>query len=972
MPIIENQLNGRIATLLGNLDRRWTVRGENTGAFAGTAATPDVLITQQGAPPLVIENEYLPAYTVESEAAARLGAMLDYDVISASGEVNSVIALRSPMDLRECDTLDQVDELLRGGIRLEYALLAGADSGSYERFPKAGFIPGNLRDLAAFVEQASIPLDAVERGADILERGVRQAAGFLHEAAQLREDTKSAIEEHLKQEYSDQTLRMAAAVMINALVYHQNLAGQHDVRSITQLTEDGSVLTPLLVLEEWQKILKVNYWSIFHVASRLLANINPAYVGSRVLREMSRTADQLFALGATQSSDIVGIVFQKLIADRKFLATFYTKPESAALLAHLAIPDNGPWDDSERVKDFRMADYACGTGTLLHTAYRRVNRLHRLAGGDPAQLHGYMMENSLTACDVLPSAVHLTASMLSSSHPLESYESTRTVVAEYGETEDGGVSIGSLDLLNGRTAIRALIPVTRGAVVTGTGEVPAQLNVNMPVASQDLVIMNPPFTRSGSDWEGDQRASDYVRQFRGLSNDLDTQRKMSDTAKRYAQGTCAHGYAGLASYFVALADKMVTDDGTLALVLPLTAMHGTSWEKFRDLISRNYGDVTVVTIAAGGEDDRSFSADTGMAEALLICRKSDDAIRGQGRFIALTQRPRNEMEASEIVRAANALFKETEIRRLEAGPYSGSLLVIGASEIGEIISTAIGAAPWSVAGILDCSTAQTAYQLAQGRIWLPTMPPLNAPSVPISTTGYICQVGLHDANIVGRGAQAAFTRAQPTSSAAYPMLWGHDASREQHLMVHPDCQGRVQQGKEERAEAIWNTRSHAHHNRDFRFNSQPLAVAFTEHQTIGGTSWPNVQFDNREREIAYTLWGNTTLGLLCYWWHSSRQQSGRGRMPITAIRTMPTLDVTQLTPEQFDVAETIFEDMRDATFLPANEAYRDDSRKELDRRVLTEMLGLSQSLLEPLDLLRLKWCSEPSVHGGKNTRPPGS
>ncbi len=517
MPIIENQLNGRIATLLGNPDRRWTARGENTGAFAGTTATPDILITQESAPPVVIENEYLPAYTVESEAAGRLGANLDFSTVGASGKVKAVIALRSPASLRDCDTLDQVDELLRGNVRLEYALLTGADSESYERFPEAGFIPGSLRDLAAFVEQASVPLDVVERGADILERGIDSAAGYLHEAVRMREATGPAIEEHLKQEYSIQTVRMAAAIMINALVYQENLAGQHGVRSIAQLTEDGSVLTPLLVLEEWQKILKVNYWSIFHVASRLLANINPSYVGSRALREMSRTVDQLLTLGVTQSSDIVGIVFQKLIADRKFLATFYTKPESATLLSHLAIPDNGQWGDPERVRDFRIADYACGTGTLLHTAYRRVNRLHRLAGGDPAQLHGYMMENSLTACDVLPSAVHLTASMLSSSHPLEGYESTRTVVTEYGQAEDGGVSIGSLDLLNGRTAIRALIPVTRGTTVTGTGEVPAQLNVDMPVASQDLVIMNPPFTRPGSDWEGDQRESDYVRQFRGLS-----------------------------------------------------------------------------------------------------------------------------------------------------------------------------------------------------------------------------------------------------------------------------------------------------------------------------------------------------------------------------------------------------------------------------------------------------------------------
>ena len=186
----------------------------------------------------------------------------------------------------------------------------------------------------------------------------------------------------------------------------------------------------------------------------------------------------------------------------------------------------------------------------------------------------------------------------------------------------------------------------------------------------------------------------------------------------------------------------------------------------------------------------------------------------------------------------------------------------------------------------------------------------------------------------------------------------------------PDTQGRVQQGKESRAAVVWDTRSHAHHSRDCNFNSQSLAVAFTERQVIGGRAWPSVQIDSRAQEIAYTLWGNTTLGLVNYWWHSSRQQAGRGLMPVTAIRSMPTLDITRLTPEQLAAAEAIFEDLRDAQFLPANEAYRDDSRKELDRRVLTEMLGLSASVMEPLELLRRKWCSEPSVHGGKSTRPP--
>ena len=82
-------------------------------------------------------------------------------------------------------------------------------------------------------------------------------------------------------------------------------------------------------------------------------------------------------------------------------------------------------------------------------------------------------------------------------------------------------------------------------------------------------------------------------------------------------------------------------------------------------------------------------------------------------------------------------------------------------------------------------------------------------------------------------------------------------------------------------------------------------------------------------------------------------------MPITAIRTMPTLDITKLSEEQLQTAETIFDELRHLDFLPANEAYRDETRQLLDRRVL-------------IDLLRLKWCNEPSVHGGKGTAPAGS
>ncbi|MYG19375.1 MAG: hypothetical protein F4208_07365 [Gemmatimonadales bacterium] len=67
----------------------------------------------------------------------------------------------------------------------------------------------------------------------------------------------------------------------------------------------------------------------------------------------------------------------------------------------------------------------------------------------------------------------------------------------------------------------------------------------------------------------------------------------------------------------------------------------------------------------------------------------------------------------------------------------------------------------------------------------------------------------------------------------------------------------------------------------------------------------------------------------------------------------------------------LFDTFNDRDFLPANEAYRDASRIALDEAVLVDLLELPRSVLEPLGVIRRQWCAEPTVHGGKGTRPGG-
>ena len=197
---------------------------------------------------------------------------------------------------------------------------------------------------------------------------------------------------------------------------------------------------------------------------------------------------------------------------------------------------------------------------------------------------------------------------------------------------------------------------------------------------------------------------------------------------------------------------------------------------------------------------------------------------------------------------------------------------------------------------------------------------------------------------------------------------GHNAPRERSIVVEPDSEALIRIGKEQRAYKIWATRSRVHHNADFRFNSQALAVAFTERPTLGGASWPNIVLKQQEREPLHALWANSTLGGLLYWWHSSKQQSGRGRMPrLQAIR-MPVLDVGATSEAQLNQANHIFEEIKTRQLLPLNEAFRDEVRKELDYRLLVDVLGIPDSIIPSLDLLREKLCAEPSIHGGKQTK----
>jgi len=991
MATTEHTINAAIAGLLRETRRVWrdsnTVTSENIGMLKESNARPDILVIEQNVSPVVIETEVLLAITVEAEALSRLGKQLR-TAGSPGRTILSSIAVRLPRRLRDKQGDSLKDELATAN-DIEIALYTGSDPSTYSRWPYSGWILGSIADLSILVQSASIPPSVIDAAADQLITGVSEAAYALGEMVKAHPGLIHGISELLHQEDGPQTRRMAMTILANAFMFHENLAGGEgelaDVRSLAQLKSANDGLRKMAVGDEWQKILKVNYWPIFDIARRILAMLPPAN-SQMIIEGLAATAERLIQNQLMRSHDLTGAVFQRLIADRKFLAAYYTTPASAALLIGLAItPDSLPagraWSNPEDMKALRIADFACGTGTLLSSAYQRISQLHELAGGDAEAIHPQMMATGLVGCDVLPAAAHLTASMLAGSHPTIKYEQSSVLTVAYGKQPDGDIALGSLNLLDAQGRLDIISNTATAKALEGTGTAEKNTWRSLPHASFDMVIMNPPFTRA-TNHEG-QHANVPNPMFAAFSSSKEEQTLMGKAAERLTKGTSAHGNAGEASMFLALAESKLKPGGTLALVMPLTLLSGSSWEKSRALLYKEYSNLIVVTIASTGSKDMSFSADTGMGECLISGRRAkSDGKRAI--FVILNKSPAYPIVGATAAEQVHKLIAGNNIRCLEDGPIGGNPLKFGNDIIAQVLDAPLPeSGTWNLIRIADLSLAQTAYQLiGKNRVWLPTMQEQDAIALSLTKIGNIGKIGTLHRDVNGKNTNGSIrgpfelSRLQPNSVPTYPTLWAHDADRERTMTFEADHDGlpyRVTSPDEQaninrKVERVWGTASHCHVNLDFRFNSQSTAMQFTSRKTIGGRAWLSIQLPTSAHEKALVLWANTSFGLLVYWWHASKQQSGRGSITKQTLYTLPTLDVTALTPDQLAEAVKLFDEMSQKPLLTFHQLDKDPIRKELDERFGREVLGLPEHILAPsgsLDLLRMKLSREPSIRGGK-------
>ena len=354
-----------------------------------------------------------PNFAGKLQAEAHFGMLLDPSVFTGLtyNAIENVLRVRMPARFRTMPQ-DNIGSEIRAAEDIAYMLLNKLEPESEaepdqvlfiaepepnnetepESFPQSGWLRGSVADIATAIRVRATPISKIDAAADLLEKTNRNR----REAARISNCRTSSIGEEIEgilfQKVGEQTARMAMLIVTNAFVFQSVLAGKPEMERVMSLkrmlSDNAKRLKYDRVIAGWDIILKVNYRPIFHVAKRIIEAIaTDDELVDRILATLCDTAKELVDQRLTHIHELAGTVFQRLIVDRKYVKANYTRLESVALLSALVLPKM-----QENVSELKVADFACGTGSLLNGAYQRILELHEHAGGKGSRIHTQMIE----------------------------------------------------------------------------------------------------------------------------------------------------------------------------------------------------------------------------------------------------------------------------------------------------------------------------------------------------------------------------------------------------------------------------------------------------------------------------------------------------------------------------------------------------------------------------------------------------
>ena len=955
----EDTVTREVTKLLSGMTHGWTFEGQQK-PFVGNTLTPDIMAMRQGRETVAIEakshDEDIKAGV--EQLRERFGLELEPDFQRVSETLVAGMVIKYPESVQNVSSTE-LEHALAHTNEIEYCVVTEDDEGN---FPKSGYAKGSLRDIANALHIGASPTKKIREVAKVYSKGMDAYSKRIARSIEERPALGDMLAEIIGKDADVETCKTACVFVIDAFIFQDAVAGKEgfkEVRRLAHYDEPTKLVTYDGIIRDWLRILKVNYVPIFKDAVAIVKILREydETMARRVLKGLLKTAIDISNFHLQQVHEIGGELFQDLVVDRDNVKAHYTRPESATLLSSLVCPDI----DVDNLP--KVADYACGTGALLNGVYKRIQQLYEQKTGKSSQeIHREMVENNLAASDIYPHATHLTFTAMAATHPTTTLGSTRVITAPYGKREGGGFLTGSLELLDTQQLNLLTLGTMAEQIIGDTDIATVDYKLEFPDGEMDIIIINPPFARRSDGNSGKAKGVFKAK------NRSEEERKLMEAELNKKSGRIASGNNGLGSWFVDMCDRKLKTGGTMGFILTATTLMGTATKKLRRMLAEEYHDVIVVTIAQNSGYDSAFSHDTNMRECMVVATKGVGANTGRATFVCLTERPDSLLTAQTL---ANQIRQKSVTRRMEDLPHGGDELRIGKHLVGHALDAPIDANEWAAANIRAFSLIQMGYQLSKGSLHFPRQS--DSIDIPICKIGDIAIRGFNHGYIKDetRGDGAFQMReGAPTSGELYPAMWGVEAETQRAIQTAVNANGRIISGKENQAQQILGRASNPHYHLKLRFTANSMLASWTDEPTIGVNSLTNVKFvneDNREtREKAWTLWTNSTFGMMCHWMNGSKQHPGRGQASLGSLPNVPTLDVRQFTDEQLAKADAIFAELKDARMLPYNESVRDKWRHVLDARLLSEVLGITdESTHRAMQRLREMLCAEPTIAGTK-------
>jgi len=747
--------------------------------------------------------------------------------------------------------------------------------------------------------------------------------------------------------------QIASLVVANAMVF-QELLSEHKKEVETLNKTLLSANPQSAFLSQWQSILTLDYVPIFQAALNVLAAMPANPDLDRALRNLAERALQIISHRAALRHDVMGRIYHTLLREReaKGLATYYTSVPAATMLLKLALEparwSHVDWSDEKDISKIRVADLACGTGTLLMAAAEAIVDNYSAAsawsGTTPAldKLHRILVEQVLWGYDVLTSATHLTASTLASRAPKVDFNEMNIWTLPLGGHDN---RLGSIEYFENKKVQLPLDPMHAASTrVTPKGRV-SYSRASLP--KLDLCVMNPPFARSSQAGLLFGSVPDSER--KGM------QLRLSKLLRQHKVE--ANSTAGLGAVFVALGDRYIKPGGRIALVLPKALLAGIAWTRTRKLLTRNY---VVEAMAVSHDPSRwNFSENTKLSEVLLIARKlTDTATVDDGAYqvlcVNLWRNPVNSWEALGVARSAMLGLNSGSVPDIDIG-QGGYSIQAGGAKMGEAMKMR-----WSELGqqhnwLLPCAYAQNVLArvtrtLLTGEVRLPGE--LDSVNIPLVALGKIATLGP-----AARDVNDAFSlEVSPTPYAAF---WGHPAHKVKTMSQTPNMHlAPLAAPKHERtmvrplrdANLIWSRAGRIQLSARTRLNSKALTAIRLDQDALSDVWWPvklgtpkakRISTEKRltNQEKALTLWFNSTLGMLLLLCFREDTEGAWIQFKKPSLEACPVLDITTLKHQVIDQLAEVYDSLCHKSLSPFPGMGSDPVRAELDSK-LGEVIGL--------------------------------